>query len=428
MHKESFAIVLITIIVAISVTYILNGQMTGFGSLGVMNVSIVGKTEGRLILGYDQFLETGNPQNIYAEFEDTGTTPVDVKISVNVYFYNVSKMNLTAAYEDSTAPLKSGERRGYSTVFMPPTTGLYYIEGKAVFNNKIIETWAAFVVYYNTNNYSSTGGGTVQPVNIIQIVNVVTISSVSGGGGTPKMSVECPEKISISQGDSGLFNINVTNTGNRTLNNLGIFVSTSDSIKFDVYPKQVGNLPVNKSTTFLFSLEIPTTTPTGIYAFDFTVTSNEVSSGKSVFIEVTGKSTDEDYVKQKLLDYQLLISDVERQIVSAKLSGYDVGIANQSLNSAKISYGRAKEYSDSNKFGDARKELDNVKQDLENAMLQLASAQLYVYKTRAIINWWVIIGILILISGIVIFIFVRRKMKRRRPKLLRDMGEVEENK
>jgi hypothetical protein len=426
MHKESFAVVLITILVAISITYILNAQMTGFGNLGIMNISVMDKTKGKLLLGYDSFLETGNPQNIYAEFENTGTNPVDVKISVNVYFYNVSRMNLTATYEDSTVPLKPGWRRGYTTVFMPPATGLYYIQAKAVFNNKIVETWAAFVVYYNTNT-STPGNGTSQPVNIIEIVNVVTIASVSGGGGTAKISVECPEKFNISQGSSGMFDIKVTNTGNRTLTGIGIYVSTSDSIKFDIYPKQIASLPKNSSATFLVSIDIPATTPTGIYAFDFTVDSNEVSSGKSVFIEVTGKSTDEEYVKQKLLDYQLLISDVESQIVSAKLSGYDVGIANQSLSSAKISYGRAKDYFDSKKFADAKRELDNVKQDLENAMLQLASAQLYVYKTRAIINWWVIIGILVLISGIVIFIFLMRRRKRR-PKLLREMGEVEENK
>jgi hypothetical protein len=428
MHKESFAIILITVLVSISVTYIMNAQMTGFGSLGVMNVSVMDKTKGKLLLGYDSFLETGKPQNLYVEFENIGTNPVDVKIELKIYFYNVSRMNLTADYEDSTAHLQPGGRKGYSTVFMPPDTGLYYIQARAVFNNKIVETWGAFLVYYNTNT-STPGNGTGQPVEVIQIVNVVTLTSVGGSAekGTAKISVEYPEKFNISQGDSGLFKIKVKNTGNRTLRGLGIYISTSDLIKFDVYPKQTASLPVNSSSTFLVSIEIPMTTPVGIYAFDFDIISDEVSSGKSVFIEVIGESTDEEYVRQRLLDYQLLISDVEREIYSAKLNGYDVDIANQSLVNAKISFERAKNYFDSKKFGDAKKELDNVKMHLENAMLQLASSRLYVYTTKAIINWWVIIGILVLVSGIVIFIFVRRRGKKR-PKLLRDMVEVEENK
>jgi O-antigen/teichoic acid export membrane protein len=77
----------------------------------------------------------------------------------------------------------------------------------------------------------------------------------------------------------------------------------------------------------------------------------------------------------------------------------------------------------SKRIKDAKKELENVENRVQEAALQLASSTLYLYKPPAIL-WWLIL-LIILAIALAILAYWYWKRRKRRPKLLQRVEETE---
>jgi hypothetical protein len=380
----------------------------------MLNVSIQEKISGKLLLAYQPSIEIGNQQNIYTEFINTGTSQVTEKIEVRVYGYVNGTLKPLAYYYDISVPLAAGMRRGFKSVFVPPNTGLYYIQAKSSYDTKVVEVWGAFSVYYPP-----------APVIPIYVPAPAAPPAAPPVVGAPELILEYPELVKFYVGEKKLINVSVKNVGTGAAHNLKLYISISSLINISIYPKQFSALNPNETLIFVISIEIPTTMQEGIYPLEFEVMNDErIKKTGEISLQVSLiPPPEEEEISQKILNYEFLISQIQQQINLAFLQGYDVSLANKSLSLAKTSLENAKDYLKLKKIKDARKELENVERKIQDAALQLASTTLYIYKPPAILWWLILLIILAIVLAMLFYWYLKRK--RRRPKLLRRIEETE---
>jgi hypothetical protein len=412
MRKTYFAIILLLLIIIFLARDFL--REIGFGILSMLNVSIQEKISGKLLLAYQPSIEIGNQQNIYTEFINTGTNPITEKIEVRVYGYVNGTLKPLAYYYDISVPLAAGMRRGFKSVFVPPNTGLYYIQAKSSYDTKVVEVWGAFSVYYPP-----------APVIPIYVPAPAAPPVAPPVAGAPELVLEYPELVKFYVGEKKLINVSVKNVGTGAAHNLKLYISTSSLINISIYPKQFSALNPNETLIFVISIEIPTTMQEGIYPLEFEVMNDEgIKKTGEISLQVSLiPPPEEEEISQKILNYEFLISQIQQQINLAFLQGYDVSLANKSLSLAKTSLENAKDYLKLKKIKDARKELENVERKIQDAALQLASTTLYIYKPPAILWWLILLIIIAIVLAMLVYWYLKRK--RRRPKLLRRIEETE---
>jgi hypothetical protein len=414
MRKAYFAIILLLLIAIFLARDFL--AKIGFGILSMLNVSIKEKIGGKLLLAYQPSIEIGNQQNIYTEFINTGTSQVTEKIEVRVYGYVNGTLKPLAYYYDISVPLEPGMRRGFKSVFVPPDKGLYYIQAKASYDTKVVEVWGAFSVYY-------------PPAQVIPIYVPIFAPPAAAPPvavvGAPELALEYPDLVKFYVGEKKLINISVKNVGTAAAHNLKLYISTSSLIDISVYPKQFSALNPNETLIFVISIGIPPTMQEGTYPLEFEVMNDEgIKKTGEISLQVTSiPPPEEEEISQKILNYEFLISEIQQQINLAFFQGYDVGLANKSLNLAKSSLENAKDYLKLKRIKDAKKELENVENKVQEAALQLASSTLYLYKPPAIL-WWLIL-LIILAIALAILAYWYLKRRKRRPKLLQRIEETE---
>jgi len=412
MRKAYFAIILLLLIAIFLARDFLSE--IGFGILSMLNVSVKEKISGKLLLVYQPSIEIGNQQNIYTEFINTGTSQITEKIEVRVYGYVNGTLKPLAYYYDISVPLAAGMRRGFKSVFVPPNTGLYYIQAKSSYDTKVVEVWGAFSVYYPP-----------APVIPIYVPAPAPPAVVPPAVGAPELALEYPDLVKFYVGEKKLINVSVKNVGTAAAHNLKLYISTSSLIDISIYPKQFSALNPNETLIFVISIGIPPTMQEGIYPLEFEVMNDEgIKKTGEISIQVSLiPPPEEEEISQKILNYEFLISEIQQQINSAFLQGYDVSLANKTLSLAKASLENAKDYLKSKRIKDAKKELENVENRVQEAALQLASSTLYLYKPPAIL-WWLIL-LIILTIALAILAYWYWKRRKRRPKLLQRVEETE---
>ncbi|MEM5829345.1 MAG: hypothetical protein QW040_00100 [Candidatus Aenigmatarchaeota archaeon] len=413
MRKNLLAVVLILLFISI---FLARNFLTtiGLGLLSMINVSIQEKIGGKLLLSYKQFIEIGNQQEIYTEFINIGTSPLTERIEVKVYGYVNGTLKPLAYYYDISVPLPSGGRKGFLSIFMPPDTGLYYIQAKASYDTKVLETWGAFLVH-------------LPPPPVIYVPTPVSLPTPPTPiVGVPDLSLEYPKLIEFYPGEKKLINITIKSVGTASLHNLRLYTSTSSLINVSVFPKQILVLSPNETSIFIVSIEVPSTTEDGIYPLEFETMNDEgIKKKGEISIKVISlPPSEEGEISEKILNYEFLISEIQREINYASFQGYDVELANKSLSMARISLENAKGYLKLKRIQDAKLELKKVEKYIEDSALQLASSLLYIYKPPAIL-WWLIISIIILIASIILVYLYFKKRRRKRPRLLEGVEEIE---
>jgi hypothetical protein len=407
-------LVVISLIALFGIYNLLPRNFSGFGVLTGITVAVQEKLDGRLLLSYQSRLQIGSTQSIYSEFVNIGTDPVTAKIEERVYGYVNGSLVPLAYYYDSQVSLAAGARRGFSTVFVPASSGLYYIQARATYNTKIIETWGVFTVY---NPPATTVITIYSPV-----VTSVSVTPQAGGAptiGVPKINYTFPETVQLYKGGSALINLKV--------NNMRLYISTSSSIDFDTSPKQVASLYLNDSTIFLILVSAPSDAKEGYYAFDFEIRSDELSQGNSILIELLPPpSSPEEELRHSILNAELLITEIQREILSASSKGFNIDLASQSLKNAEKNLENAKKYFASNDFNRTREELGYFNKNIQDAVLQLASSAIFIYKAPILpLYSLLLIIVFIIVALLLIFLYWRKKKKEKRPKLLKELAETE---
>lgn len=386
------------------------------GLVTSMNVTIEEEVMGRIYIELEEYLWIGERQSIFTEFSNIGSTNMTSRIEITIYYFDSPYLNKTAEYNDIYVFLHPGDRRSYDTNFIPPYEGLYFVKVRVPMDYRVMEQWERFRVYepqYTTTTTTIRTGTTVGPAP----------GGVSPIYRNPQLRLEYPDMVEIYKNDTKMFNITAKNVGDAHLTDLKLSVSTSLRLEYSYSPKLVETLWMNNETIFLISVHVPADTPEGLYPFDFEFLSNELKREGTTYIEVPAEAI-EEYLEEELwdqiLNYELIITEIERDIIGAHLDGFDVGFANESLNYAKTNLDIAKAQYHAGEYEDVKDSLKRVREGLEDAVFRLANAMLYVYGPPAISPYLILAIVIILALIIFIIIFwYRRKKEKERPKLLR---------
>lgn len=411
MNKVFLAIISLLIILIFS-NFIFN--ITGL-SIGNVDIGIKERLQGKITaLDFKSAINITDVQSITTEFTNIGSLPLTERIEETIYFYNETKLSPVAYYYDSSAYLIPGMKRIYKTVFVPPYYGTYYIKARVSYDTKVTELWGVFsVVYYLPP---------IQPIIVVVPPSGAgPITYITKEAGIPKLSVEYQKSYDLYPSQSLLISISAKNTGEISLYNLKLSTSTTSLIATEVNPKVLSSLRVNESAIFLISLTIPKDVPVGVYPFNFEIISDKVIEYGSISLNIVSKEIPiKDEVHQTILNYEYLVSELEKKISDAISEGLDITIAQRSFERAKLNLQRAKDYYNSEEYDKAKDKLDEVKRDFEDTVFQLANAQLRLYIAPAF-SPFIIVILAILLA--VIFLFYLKTRKKKRPKLL---GEVSE--
>lgn len=416
-----FFLIIISVLLVISFAFLyrfLPGVITGLMVGGKTTVGVVEKLKGQITaLVFQENIDLGEIQKITIELSNVGSVSFIGRIEVRIYWNNeTGKLQEMAYYYDSQAELNPSMKRIYGVSFLPPNPGLYYIKVRVPYDTKVIERWGAFLVIYTP------------PPPPVQIIYpspppVTYLPPVVEEIGIPKLSLEYPKTIRITQGETKLFSILVKNIGEVSLNNLRLSISTTNLIKIEINPKQVFSLPKNESAIFLISIQVPETTPEGKYPFDFEVLSEKIKEGANIELEIVSILPPlKEEVYQTILNYEYIILEIQNEIDSAALRGIDIRIPLNTLNKARISLETARKYYEQEKYEDTKKELEETKKYLEDAVFQLASVSIIVYLPAFAPLFIVLIAIIIAIVFLILLVILRKgkeKKKKKRPKLLK---------
>jgi len=385
-------------------------SFTGFAVQRNVSISIGQVLKGEITgMTYKNVVEFSSVQNISIEFTNVGSIPLTEKIEVRIYFNNQTKLQEMAYYYDSPALLIPGQRRIYTVSFFPPQLGVYYLKARVEYDSRVREKWGAFLVTYTPPIQIITPSPPSMPSVSVKEVGLLS------------MSLKYPEKVEIPQGETKVFNISVNNTGEVSLNNIKLFISTTSLIEVETNPKQVFKLMPGNSTLFLVSINA-SKTPPGKYPFDFEVVTDETKEGRSIELIVTSIAPPlKEEVYETILNYEYLISEIQSEINSTALRGIDVSIPQNTLNEAKTSLEAAKEYYQQGNYENAKIKLEEVRKYLEDAVYQLASVSITVYLPAYAPFPVVLVAILLGMAFFLLILLTRRKRKEKekRPKLLR---------
>lgn len=409
MRKLIFLSILFLLLIFLAKDFL---REIGYTIFSMLNVSVKEKLDGKIFLSYSPFIEIGNKQEIYTEFVNTGTKPVTERIEVKIHGYVDGSLKPIANYFDTSYFLNPGGRKSFKCVFLPQNVGLYYIQAKSSYDTKVVEVWGAFSVIY-------------PQAPVIYVPKPITpVAPVFPLVGFPELKLEYPESVEFYQGEKKLINITLKNVGNVSVHNLNLYISTSSLLELTIQPKQVSVLRPNESLIFIVAIQVPSTVPEGNYPFEFETMNDEgvKESGEILIRVVSIKPPEEEEINQKILNYEFMIFEIQKEINSAFFEGYNVELANKTLNMARNSLENVKNFLKVGMIKKAKEELLKVESYIEIAALQLASSTLYIYKPTAIL-WWLIV-VIIISTILIIFFYFYLKKREKRPKVLREM-EIE---
>ena len=420
--KKTIFLLLVCILAIVSLAVanrFLPERITGLAA-GNASVSVGEDMEGRVTAFlFSENLEFRQPQRITVEFTNIGSLNFSEKIELRIYYNQNGRLQLVAYYFDTENILKPSMSRTYSVNFYPPIYGAYYIRFRVSYGGQILEVWKAFLVTYTPPQ---------PPIEIVYPPAAPAPAPPAPETGTPRMTIEYPDSLEITQGDTKMFGITVKNTGGISLTNLGLSTSTTNLISVEINPKQVFRLYPNDTFIFLISVTVPKETPGDYYPFEFEVICNQLQEARRINIAVVSlaKPAEED-LHQTILSYEYMISETQNEIDAASLRDVDTSQAQDSLNNAKTELDWAKLYYRQNRYDDVRSSLDKVKKYLEDAVYQLSVAGI-VTEVPAFANW-IIILVAIILGVFFVILFARRRRKKEekeeRPKILREMAEGE---
>jgi len=412
MHERLLLVALLLLLI-LCLGYFL--RITGFSTLTDITISVLEKTAGRITIDYKSALEVGSQQNIYAEFTNIGNTNLNARIEIKIYGYINNTLKPLASYYDSTVPLMSGQRRGFRAVFVPPEATVYYIQARGYYDTKVVETWGVFRAYYK----------------VVEQYRPVYYGIPSGTILVPRrvsMELNYTDRVKLMPGDTVLASILISNTGEVDLNNIRIYLVASSLLSISVNGKQVARLAPNASIIFLLTITAPPNISVGEYPLEFDVISDEAKESGKITVEVLSVAVpEEEDIYNMILNYQYLISEVEREIDAYRNEGYDVSLANESLSIAKQYLKSAKDNYNMRLFDRAKEDLQKTRKYLEDAVFQLANATLYLYAPPAFAPYWLVV-ILAVAAVLIALLYYRKRKKERRPKILREMVAEETEK
>ena len=381
------------------------------------SLSLAPKMDGEISgFSYDDLLDIAERQLIGVEFANTGSAPYDTRITITVYYYNVTRLQEKAEYIDSMVYLHPGQRKAFSVLFTPDALGDYYIKVLVSYSYKKATEWGYFLYYIEPEEQEI-------PIDITPTTAPTPQAPVVSNL-IPGIQLSYPSSINITQGEGRLVPITVSSTGTLALTNIRFYVSSSQGLYSDINPKVLDVLNPKNSFTFLLSLDAENDTETGFYPVDFTVLAEEIKEYGSidVYVNEKGKTASYDWesLKNTIESYKYIISELESKVEFYASYGADVSDANATLSSASHSLQDAEQYYIKRNYEACSSSLDKTKGLLEDAALKIGNLSMQSRIPSAGIAIWLAALILVVIALAVIafLVYSRRKRGDGRPSFL----------
>ncbi|MFH0929016.1 MAG: hypothetical protein V1818_01515 [Candidatus Aenigmatarchaeota archaeon] len=400
--REFWPHILLLLLVLVALAYLVPYGITGM-TMHQISLSIKSNMSGQIsAFNYEPIANISEIQDIYVEFLNSGTEKYTLTLEVFIYYYS-DRLKEMAHYQDSSVVLYPGMRRPFETKFLPNEMGYYYIKVRVTMGTKRMEAWGSFYVTYP--DYSPFIPAQYQPYG--------TYAEV-----TPSLNISYPESVVVYPGRSVLTNIRVQNIGNATIHEVKMHLSASNLLEIDMNPKESYYLDPGKTLTFLLDIYAPSDMPIGEYPIDFELVTRELKDSGTIVVNVTAYNVSlKEEVGKTILNYDLLIAQLEREILDARAKDINTTLAENDLELAKTRMQEAKDYYVQEDYESAKDSLDDVKDILKDAVLKLAQASFVVFVAPAFSPLWLLL-IIIMIALVLLFI-QRRERKEKKPKLLR---------
>lgn len=381
-------------------------------------LTLNGKMDGEITgFSFDELLDIAEQQRISIEFTNTGSEPYDTRITLYVYYFNVTRLDEKARYIDSIVYLHPGQRKSFSVLYTPTALGDYYIKVVVSYSYKKATEWGYFLFYVEPEEQEIPIDITPQTTAATPQVPVVTNL-------TPGMLISYPSSLNISQGEGVIVPITVKSTGSMALTNLRFYISSSQGLYSDVNPKVLGLLLPTHTFTFLVSLDVANDTETGLYPVDFTILADEIKDYGSMEVYINEKKEaavyDWEAIKNTIESYKFIISELESKTEFYASYGSDVRDANETITKAKESLSEAEEYYGKRNYNSCTRSLAETRGLLEEAALKIGNLSLQGKKPGFGISLWTILLAVVVIAAIIIIfiLYKRRKKEEGRPGFL----------
>jgi hypothetical protein len=294
------------------------------------------------------------------------------------------------------------------------------------YNTKVAEIWGAFIATMPSRTEyiilpggagGGGGGGVVQRGPRLVIVP----------GGTAAMSLEYPSKVTLHAGESMLITIRVNNTGDLDLRDIKLHTSLPETIEININPKVIPYLEPNSSYPFIVSLDAKNAT-SGDHALGFNVMADYANEAGNIIITILPVEVSGDEIREIILNYKLLITELEEKTLAASLKGFDVSKIEEDLNNTKNKLRDAEDYFNAGRYDDSKKKLKEVKEDIEKIVFELANLSIMIYATPGAFPLLMLLSIALLVVFIIALLYILlwwNRKRKRRPKLLRNLQEGE---
>lgn len=401
MYKKYFILFFILLtFVALFYYRILLNVITGL--LTTIGISIASITTGEFIyFSYPSEVTLGDSATFETTFENTGNLNVTVAIEIHVLD---SSLNTVTSSYDNNYTLRMGDTRNFSATWTPTATGTYWVIVNASFNSSAA-----------TNSTEENASFSVVSAEVVPVVE----APAGRGGGAPakvityNLTLEYPESVTLTQGESSIIPIYATNYGDTDLNNLLLSVSL-EGIEWEIEPENVSILPVNSTAMFYISVLVSSDALSKNYTLNFTLKSNEVRESGQIIIKVYPIELCEE-VERAINNYEALIDRATAEIEKAIAEGRNVTSTLAYLFNAKEELELAKRFYASNDCGEAKVHLELVKENLKKLASELAKSIKPRVKYVIIKTWW-IIGIIFFVIALILPIFILIAKRRKRVK------------
>jgi len=409
-HKTILAVILLLSIL------LFFSKMTGYLTFTSLNVSIKEKKEAALLLDFQPLITILQSERIRAEVVNIGSVPFNETMTIRIYIYNVT-IKPVIDYQDSFFFLYPGDRHAFPVTFTPISIGTYYIEARAKFDGKVVQTWGRFDVIYPPEAVRAKIPVRIEPVYLppekvpSYVPTIVFLAP-------PKLEIYV-KNITASQGSETIVPILLKNFGEREAFDIRPFISIPKDLEFSLSPLNIPQLSPNETVSFSLTIKIPENFPIGLYQIVFEVSSNETKASSSFYLNITKKPVDlTQELYEKILSVEFLLTQAKSRMYSLALKGIDVSRVNSTLEVAGMHLELAKDYLKKKDFKACEENIRKANEEISQALLEMETLLLIRPKAYPV-YLFVVIAILAFIV-ILLLIMVYKRKKGERPRLLRE--------
>ena len=404
MNRKIASIIVIIAIITVFSSLEYYFSITGFVA-STLSLSIGNYTEGKITwFGIEPYLlDINETVTIHAEFRNSGNVPFNSRMFLEVQNLNHSQI---CNFTDAPVTLDAGERRHFMVSHVARNTGFNWVLLEVTYaDDRSKVAYGLFYVYpiWEEEEEGPSGpGGPDYP-----LLEELPVEE----GLYADFTLEYQDSIILTQGQSTLIPIFVNAIGNTSLMNIK-FLGTMVDLPFNVSPQVISILNPGSKGIFLIDLNIPIDADLTTYTLHFDIVASTARKTGNIRIEVRALPLI-DQINQTIQNYQYLIRRIKQEIERARIEGKNVTIPEYFILLAENDLNNAISLYNDNRYEEALNKLDQVKNNIINAVLELSILQKPTFIFLIPYYWYIVIVLILLV---VFFLLYRRKKRKKEEK------------